>query len=183
VANGKLTLLGYKDPAYGNRFVTAGVSTAHGFVQTYGKYRVRFRMDAGRGIAHAIMLWPANNVWPPEIDFSEDNGVTPRSLLTTTLHYSTPTKSNVMVHRATPVDFSQWHTLGVEWMPGKVTYTLDSAIWSTVTDVNVSNVPMALAMQTQAWSCGTNNWEACPDGTTPANVNMEIDWVVAYAPS
>ena len=111
VANGELILRGYRDARYGNKFVTAGVSTTHGFVQTYGKYLVRFRMDQGKGIAHAIMLWPADNSWPPEIDFSEDNGVTPRSLVTATVHYSMPGKTDTMVHRTASVDLSAGHTL------------------------------------------------------------------------
>jgi hypothetical protein len=33
-------------------------------------------------------------------------------------------------------------------------------------------------MQSQAWPCGT--WEGCPNSSTPAQVNLEIDWIVAY---
>jgi len=183
LVNGQLVLRGYRDSRFSNKFVTGGVSTAHGFVQTYGKYLVRFRMDAGAGIAHAIMLWPADNSWPPEIDFSEDNGAAPRAVVTSTLHYTSPTKFDYMVHRTTEVDFSQWHTLGVEWLPGQVTYTLDGVQWATVSDSHVPSIPMAIAMQTQAWSCGTNTWETCPDSTTPAEVDLDVDWVVAYSPA
>ena len=37
-----------------------------------------------------------------------------------------------------------------------------------------------LAMQTQAGTCG-DRYAPCPDATTPAKVNMQIDWVRAYA--
>ena len=40
---------------------------------------------------------------------------------------------------------------------------------------------MVLALQTQAWSCGTSAWEECPNTSTPATVNLYVAWVVAYA--
>jgi len=38
---------------------------------------------------------------------------------------------------------------------------------------------MSIAIQSQAWWCGT--WEGCPDSSTPAEVNLYVDWVVAYS--
>lgn len=177
VTNGNLVIAGYRDPAYGGKWVTGGVSDRPGLVQTYGKYLVRFRCEAGTGIAHAILLWPADNSWPPEIDFSEDNG-SDRQTTYSTLHYGL---TNTQVQRQTAVDLTQWHTVGVEWMPGRLVYTLDGSIWSTVTSPHVPASPMALAIQTQAWAAG-DNWERGVDATTPAQVNLYVDWVVAYAP-
>ncbi len=96
VSNGELVLSGYQDPADGGKWATAGVSSSPGLVQTYGKYLVRFRFDAGVGIAHAILLWPADNSWPPEIDFSEDNGAN-RQTDYATLHFGS---SNTQVQRS-----------------------------------------------------------------------------------
>jgi beta-glucanase (GH16 family) len=148
-------------------------------VQTYGKYLVRFRFDSGVGIAHAILLWPADNSWPPEVDFSEDNGAG-RQTDYATLHYG---PSNTMVQHSLSVDLTQWHTLGVEWTPGRLVYTIDGRSWATVNDSQVPSVPMVLDIQTQAWACGTSNWEQCPNATTPSHVNLYVDWVVAYAPA
>jgi hypothetical protein len=39
---------------------------------------------------------------------------------------------------------------------------------------------MELDLQAQAGTCGEIN-APCPDATTPERVNMQIDWVAAYA--
>lgn len=179
VSGGQMVLAGYRDPADGGKWATAGVSGSPGLVQTYGKYLVRFRFDSGVGIAHAILLWPGDNSWPPEIDFSEDNGAN-RQTTYATLHYGA---GNTQVQRKVAVDLTKWHTLGVEWTPGRLVYTLDGKPWSTVWSSHVPAVPMTLDIQTQAWACGTSTWEQCPNATTPAHVNLYVDWVVAYSPA
>lgn len=65
VSHGMLIISAYRDPP---RPVgpTGGVSSSPGLVQTYGKYFVRFRIDAGVGVSYALLLWPADNSWPPE---------------------------------------------------------------------------------------------------------------------
>jgi beta-glucanase (GH16 family) len=185
VAGGQLVIGAYKDPADNawdagpNTYVTGGISSSPSFAQTYGKYLVRFRFDPGVGIAHAILLWPQSNAWPPEIDFSEDNGAN-RQTDYATLHYGA---GNTQIQQKTKVDLTQWHTLGVEWTPGRLVYTLDGRNWATVSNANVPSTPMVLDIQTQAWACGTSTWEQCPNSTTPAHVNLHVDWVVAYAPA
>jgi beta-glucanase (GH16 family) len=177
VGGGMLILSGYRDPAEGDRWTTGGVSSSPGLVQTYGKYLVRFRFDRGEGIAHAILLWPADNSWPPEIDFSEDNGLA-RQTDYATLHYGV---ANTQLQYPLSVDLTKWHTLGVEWTPGQLVYTVDGRDWATVTSAHVPTIPMVLDIQTQAWACGTSTWEHCPNSTTPPRVNLYVDWVVAYA--
>ncbi len=177
LSDGELVIKGYSDPADANKWATGGIQARVG--QTYGKYLVRFRFDAGTGVAHAILLVPADHTWPPEVDFSEDNGGD-KQTVTTTMHYRTPDSLTHMIHNQVPVDLTQWHTLGVEWMPGRLVYTLDGTDWATITNTYVSTIPMVLCIQTQAWASG--NWEHGIDATTPANVNLYVDWVVVYAP-
>jgi Glycosyl hydrolases family 16 len=177
LSNGDLVINAYQDPADGGKWATGGVSSAPGLSQTYGKYEVRFRFDSGVGIAHAILLWPTDNTWPPEIDFSEDNG-SDRQTDYATLHYGA---DNSMVSRQLAVNLTQWHTLGVEWTPGNLVYTIDGQPWASVSSSQVPSTPMALDIQTQAWACGTSTWEQCPTASTPSHVNLYVDWVVAYA--
>jgi beta-glucanase (GH16 family) len=179
VGDGVLRLKGYRDRSLGGRWVTAGVQNVRSLRQTYGQYLVRFRIDNGQGIAYALLLWPASNHWPPEVDFAEDNGAVPRVSTLATIHYAGTNGAHEMIHRHTAVDTTQWHTLGVKWTPGRMTFTLDGTAWTTVDSSAVPTVPMDLAMQTQAWDCG-HTWDQCPDRTTPAEVDMTVDWVVAY---
>jgi len=180
VASGMLTLAGYRDSAYGGKFTTAGVSS-HLLAQTYGKWLVRFRVASGQGVSYAALLWPDTTSWPPEIDFAEDNGKASRQVVTASLHYANARTSHQVLRSTTDASLTGWHTLGVEWLPGSITYTLDGKPWSSVTGSAVPSVPMRLALQTQAWNCGVP-WETCPDRTTPSRVDMNVDWIAVYTP-
>jgi glycosyl hydrolase family 16 len=178
VRGGVLNLETYRDPRFGGRWVSGGVSSARALHQTYGKYEVRFRMGSGKGVAAVLLLWPTRDSWPPEVDFAEDSGVTnARSTMSATLHYGA---DNNQIQRTVSADFTRWHTMGVEWTPGQLVYTLDSRPWAAVREPHVPHVPMEMDMQTQAGTCGDKN-APCPDSSTPAHVNLQVAWVVAYA--
>jgi beta-glucanase (GH16 family) len=185
VSGGELVISAFHDRADDawdagpDTYVTGGISSSPSFAQTYGKYLVRFRMDAGRGVALAILLWPRSNTWPPEIDFAEDNGRNRRTNFAT-LHYG---PNNTQVQKTVAVDLTKWHTLGVQWSRGKLVYTLDGTDWASVSNAHVPSIPMVLDIQTQGWACGTSRWEQCPSASTPTHVNLDVDWVVAYAPA
>jgi beta-glucanase (GH16 family) len=173
-----LVLSAYRDRSQGGRWVTGGVSSSPGLVQTYGKYLVRFRMDAGIGVSHALLLFPADNTWPPEVDFSENNGTGSVGVLAT-LHYGATDQHQF---QRLDVNVTQWHTLGVEWLPGSLTFTVDGRAWWEIRGSQVPTVPMALDIQEATWPC-TGSWGACPVPTTPRTVKLDVDWVVAYAPT
>ena len=173
-----LTISAYRDPSRGERWATGGLSSSPGLVQTYGKYLVRFRFDAGIGVGHALVVFPADNSWPPEIDFSEDNGSGRDSTLAT-LHYGA-TDHHLAAKLA--IDLTRWHTLGVEWLPHSLSFTLDGRDWFHLARKEVPDVPMVLDMQTETWPC-SGTWGRCPDASTPSVVRLDVDWVVAYAPA
>jgi hypothetical protein len=178
VSNGLLDLQTYKDPLFGGIWVSGGVSSAPALKQTYGKYEVRFRVDAGYGVNAVLVLWPSSELWPPEIDFAENGGETnTRDHMTATLHYGA---NDSQLAATVKGDFTQWHVMGVEWTPGKLVYTLDGQPWSTLNDSHVPDVPMELDVQSEAGTCG-NSSAPCPDATTPSKVELQVDWVRAYA--
>jgi beta-glucanase (GH16 family) len=76
VRNGILNLRTYRDARFGGRWVSGGVSSTRALKQKYGKYKVRLRMDRGKGVAAIALLWPVLDQWPPEIDFAEDGSAT-----------------------------------------------------------------------------------------------------------
>jgi beta-glucanase (GH16 family) len=178
VRRGILTLATYRDPRFSGRWVSGGVSSAPALKQTYGKYEVRLRLDRGVGVAFVALLWPANGGWPPEIDFAEDGGETrSRDHVTATLHFG---PRNSQIQRTLLGDFTRWHVLGVEWTPGRLDYTIDGRVWAVVRSRAVPSEPMELDLQAQAGTCG-DQFAPCPDRSTPARVNADIDWVAAYA--
>jgi hypothetical protein len=178
VGNNVLTLAGSQ---VGDKFATGGIMAGGPAVGglTYGKYNVRFRINQGHGVKYAALLWPKSENWPidGEIDFAEDGGGN-RSGLTGTLHYGA---SNSQIQRDLTGDFSTWNTLGVEWSPNRIVYTLNDKPWATVTGSAVPHTPMNLAIQTQAGTCGSWAGASCPDSTTPAHVNLQVDWVTMYS--
>jgi beta-glucanase (GH16 family) len=178
VRNGVLNLETYRDPKFGGRWVSGGVSSAPALKQTYGKYEARLRVDRGKGVAAILLLWPVRNVWPPEIDFFEDGGATSRrSEMSATLHYGS---DDSQIHRTAHTDFTRWHTVGVEWSPRKLVYTIDGRRWAIVRSRHVPRQRMEMDIQSQAGTCG-DRWTPCPDASTPRRVTLQVDWVVAYA--
>jgi beta-glucanase (GH16 family) len=165
VRNGMLIISAYQEQRGGN-WVSGGLQTAH--AQTYGKYLVRCRFGPGWGISDALLLWPANDRFPPEIDFSEAYGRSNLKSSAATFHYG----KNIHLDNSVAVDLTQWHTFGVEWTPGKLVYTLDGHAWGTVVNPHVPHIPMRLCIQTQSYGLQP----------TPAVINLEVDWVVIYAP-
>ena len=147
--------------------------------RAYGTYLVRLRASSAHGVAIVALLWPVSNSSPPEIDFVEDNGASPRALNTATFHYG---PGDGATRHYLRVNMSRWHTFGVTWRPGLIVYRVDGRAWASVHSANVPSTPMNLALQAQTWNCG-NSWEQCPySGATP-KVNLDIDWVVVYAPT
>jgi beta-glucanase (GH16 family) len=123
IKDGAMELQTYQNSKYPGLWTSGGVSMDVG--QTYGKYLVRFKMDPGEGIDGIGLLWPDSPSWPPEIDFIEGLGGD-RTEMMGTLHWGTPA-DHKLTQRFTKGGFTEWHTLGVEWMPGKVNYTMDGA--------------------------------------------------------
>ncbi|MGR7024971.1 glycoside hydrolase family 16 protein [Geodermatophilus sp. URMC 62] len=173
VAGGFLNL---RNGLQNGQWVSGGLAST--VSQTYGKWEMRFRIDAGDEIKYAALLWPDGPNWPPEIDFAEDAGGN-RSGTTATLHYGA---DNAMVGERVATDLTQWHTMGVEWSPGRVVYTLDGRPWATTDHPGVPNEPMHLAIQTQPGGCQGGAAFGCGGGT-PGTTSMQVDWVTVYAPA
>lgn len=151
-------------------WVSGGIGSL--FDQTYGTYEVRMRSDAGAGISVIALLWPTVG-WPPEIDFFEDAPAdNARDHNAATLHYGP--SNNTIQRSVSGIDFTHWHTVGVEWSPGRLVYTIDGTPWATVNSAHVPNVPMSLDIQTQYIG-------GVLSAPTPASSSTEVAWVVEYA--
>jgi WD40 repeat protein len=184
VRDGSLELIGHRQKPYG--YVSGGISYKTN--QTYGRWVVRFRADAGAGYAPVVLLWP-QGPWQPdgEIDMVEITNPQRRGgaeflhLGNSKLHLSTPTHRR---YKAIPptVNFTRWHTLAVDWLPSHVTFWLDGRkLWTvergTGANDYIPSTPFHLALQ---------NDEGCdvhckPNKDTPKQVIMRVDWVKIYA--
>lgn len=171
VRGGMLRLNTWRDPGYQNRWVTGGLCLC-GTPQTYGAYYVRSRVTGG-GPTAVLLLWPASNKWPPEIDFNESSGKIGST--TATVHFGA---TNQQEHRELRIDMLKWHTWGVIWSPTSIVYTVDGVAWATESNnsASIPNVPMHLAIQQQT-ACLQGR--LCPS----APVSMLVNWVAEYQAS
>jgi beta-glucanase (GH16 family) len=177
VGGGMLSLNAWQDPAFGNEWVTGGVSQV-GVSRQYGAYFVRSR-ETGAGPTLVELLWPTNNVWPPEIDFDETAGPSNRTAGTDIWAVNNGVKSQAQSWET--IDMTQWNTFGVIWTPTTVTYTVNGKAWWTFSNASeIPATPMNLDLQQQTWcgaAAGLDQENACP--TSPES--MQIDWVAEYA--
>lgn len=172
VSNGMLVL---RTTKINGVWYGAGVSAAKANIQTYGRYLVRLRFAKGYGVRAVALLWPQAKMWPPEVDFFETPAtIANRDMTTMTNHYG---PGNNMQRAKVTADFTQWHTVGVDWTPTSITYTLDGVTTATMTG-HVPQQPMWLGIQT-ALGGPTDQ----PNITTPPNVDLNIDWVAIYQPA
>jgi beta-glucanase (GH16 family) len=148
----------------------AGVSNARAHSQTYGKYEVRARVDAGEGLKANALLWPNNGDWPPEVDFFEVPAAPgDRPKYTVTNHYGTRA-AHRMQHGKVAGRFTQWHVMGLEWTPTALRFTLDGRVVATLTG-HAPRERMWLGLQTNVGG------QTKPGPSTPPVVDFEIDWV------
>lgn len=150
-------------------------------VRTYGRYEARIRTNAGYGSSPVALLWPTWG-WPPEIDYYEfDPRTGDRSQLMMTTHYGTDGGAgHRLSQRFINGDFTQWHTVAVEWTPWRLDYFLDGQLVKAERDWwKIPNRRMFPTFQTHvvrnaAGAMPSNN----PDGSNP---EMEIDYLKVWA--
>ena len=177
VRDGKLVLSQYRE---NGKFVSGGVALSPS--QTYGNFQIRMRVDPSDDMTYAVLLWPSKG-WPPEIDIAEDGGGRRQSNASTLIYGAATPRTQIQVKAY--ADFSRWHTVGVEWSPGKLAYTLDGKKYGEVTGWKVPSQPMFLAIQTQSGGCQkgwVNRPYGCPSAGIPPVANLEVDWVAVYTP-
>jgi hypothetical protein len=168
-AQGMLNLATNYQPAT-NSWVSAGIGMV-GVPITYGKILLRFRADYAPGVELDALLWPADNTWPPEIDIYEDDAGT-RDTMYAFQHYSDANDNHRQYwHDPVSADFTQWHTMGVEWTPGRLVYTIDGRVWASNENADVPNIPMWLGVQTEVFQIKDN---------TPHASMYQLDWVAVY---
>ncbi len=169
VAGGELQLNTWRDPAYHGNWVTGGLCQC-GLFHLYAAYFVRSR-STGAGPNEAQLLWPANDQWPPEIDFNESGGS--NFVTTWTMHFGA---ANHIIQQRLRINLRAWHTWGIIWTANAVTFTVDGDVWGTVSDP--SQIPhMAMRMDfEQRTECAIH--QQCP----AAPVSMLVDWVAEYSP-
>ena len=142
---------------------------------TYGKVEVRFKIPAGKGLWPAIWLLPASTESVPEIDMLEVLGDT-SDILRMHFHAEDPSADSQGEHYTVPGGHSLadgWHTIGMDWTPGRLVFWLDGKkVWD-LKDSNVPDEPMYLVMNLAVGG----NYPGSPDNSTQFPATFLIDRV------
>ena len=114
-----------------------------------------------------------------ELDFVE-TPAGPKTTAIGTVHWGADNQQDA---RRSTGDFTAWHTYSVEWRPTFVKMSIDGRVYYDSTRSThhpaIPSGPMQLAIQQEPGPFG-HNWVPAPNGSTPDQVVLHVDWVRIY---
>jgi len=158
----------------------------------YGYFEARMKWDVATGAWPAFWLIPVEGIWGAaengEIDVFEGQGDPANSkTYFGTIHDWVQTNGSTVdvannsgqnAFKLPGVDFSQWHTYGLLWVPGKVTWYFDQQpilSANTYPIFDQQNYYLVLGAQEGAnWTYGNTS------GVTATSLNLYVDWVKVW---
>ena len=196
VGNGELTvsaaILNGKWTAGGTTTMRWDLSRDDGFDFQYGRVEIHAKIDAGKGTGPAMLLWPFDNRWPPEIDIAETPDGQRKSVWFTN-HWpgaSGEDQQNSKQFKSidsTPFDTqgrlydgTAWHTYTIDWLPGKIIYYLDGTkLYETPPGEPVADIPMSLGLQMFV-AAANDTWYGGAPNKNPRKVDLHVDYIKVY---
>lgn len=141
VASGMLHIRALAEPYEGRLFTSARLRTKGRFAKTYGRFEMRARLPAGKGLWPAFWLMPQAETYggwaaSGEIDIMEARGREPGKILGT-IHFGGHWPQNT--HKGGEFSFPKgessgdFHVYAVEWEPGVIRWYVDDHLYFTET--------------------------------------------------
>ncbi len=183
VGNGYLSLVAERrtaanvtmpgDGKHDYQYTSGMVNSEGGFQFKFGYVQWRAKLPVGQGLWPALWLLPADNSWPPEIDALEVVGGQP-NIWTGANHPATGASRGFDFKIA---GLSRgWHTFGVNWEPGRITWYVDGHAVAADVSTGVSDTPMYLVMDLAVGG----SWPGYPNRTTPFPSSLEVSAVQVW---
>jgi beta-glucanase (GH16 family) len=156
VSNGALHLIAQETPTLGTDQTGAaetypyrsGIVTTYGsFSFTYGYVQVVARIPGGTGTWPTLWLLPTAKTatgwqWPPEIDIMQDFG-SDNTISCNLLWGSAANVQDTYQWVTSQTDLTNgWHTYGLAWEPGSLTWYLDGQVVDSLTGNEIPDQPM-----------------------------------------
>lgn len=132
-----LTLSSYRSDGFANvGFLQA--NWAPTLSQGYGLYSVTASTPVGQGTGIAILLWPANNVWPgPEIDILENWSDPTGQTGYMSVHFKGPNGEDMANSIKFSADLTKQNTFALDWEDGSLTYFINGVEIFQITGTEV----------------------------------------------
>jgi beta-glucanase (GH16 family) len=195
VSNSALTLTWNKNQSGGNydtTISTTAVDASHYHAWRYGYFEVRMKWNVVNGSWPAIWMWSVQGLQASkaagcaycgnsgELDIFEGAGSAPHTYLGTIHDWvnavDTANNNNSDAYNLSSTnDFSQYHTYGVLWVPGSVTWYYDNQpLHSAPTYPIFDQQDYYLMLGSQE---GVNGNYGDMSGVTATSIPMTVDWV------
>lgn len=168
VSGGELHLVAQRQGNSTYPYRSCVVTTDQKFAFTYGYIQIRAQMPAGQSLWPALWLVPSDYSWPPEVDIMEMLGQATHTLVMT-YHAPNYQKPQGYYYGA---DLTGWHTYGLAWTAGLLTWYLDGQeVFQTTDDVTAKSMYLIMNLAVG----GT--WGGMVSSATPASASMNVDYV------
>jgi beta-glucanase (GH16 family) len=121
VHDGSVSLTAVPKKTHGEQYVSGMLSSYGKFSFQYGYAQVVAKLPAGQSMWPAFWTLPEAGGWPPEIDIVESLGQIEQAYVF--VHY--PPDDQDKADMTVPTINSAFHTYGVDWEPGSITWYVD----------------------------------------------------------
>ncbi len=163
----------------GQSYVSGALTTLNKFDMSYGYIEARVDVPEGRGLWPSLWMLGTDFVdLKPQLYLMEFNGGNPNSFYHN-YNYTdaegnlrSPKQHEVVVNGAS----AGWHTMGVRWSVGELTYYVNGYPTFKITGENVPSQAMYFIMNLAVGGL----WVDEPDDSTPQPSEFKVDYVRVY---
>jgi len=159
-------------------YLSGALTTYNKFRMRYGYVEMRAQLPKGKGLWPAFWLLHQNdNDKRPEIDVVELIGDKPTIAYQTYHYYENWNLRSTPTFEAHGPDYSDdFHTYGMKWEPGHITWYVDGKATNTHSNDNVSSEDMYLLVNLAIGG----SWAGNPNNSTQFPARFKIDYIRAY---
>ncbi len=160
-------------------YVPGIVTTFGTFAQRYGRFEIRCRVPAGRGLRAIVSLRPVPLAPLPAVGLLEVNGAAPSTISFANDWGTDQTRRSFGDSFPAPDLSAGFHTIAIEWDQDKILWSIDGKDKFQSLD-GVPRQSMFLALEL-AVGGGTGSLAArTPDTSTPFPASLDIDYIHVY---
>lgn len=160
------------------KYVSGAVTTYGQFAQTYGRFEIRFRAPAARGLRPEFLLLPVPSGPLPAIDVFETSGNAPSKVFLGN-HWGTEQTERSFADSFTVPDLSNgFHTVTMDWAQDRISWFVDGKQTFESVD-GVPHQPMYLLIDLAVGGALTQT----PEAATALPATFDIDYVRVYQPT